>query len=286
MKAIPARLSSLISRANSAARALIPGFGIMGMSAVAVTMPHTTAAPAHLDAKDVTRTDQHPVIEAFDASTRATVAKAQRADAALPTHTVKAGESFSSIASWACNDPGDWTGVYTASRWAHQTAKNANDIRTGQQVTIMCKKVPSMAGRAYTPPPPPVPHASLASHLAHIAHTEHEAATAHQAAPVEAAAAGGSASAASGPAVEDSHVSASGYSGIQECIVSRESGGQLNVMNASGHYGLYQFDLGTWESGGGNPADFGHASKAEQDQVFASVYAARGAEPWAPSDGC
>jgi hypothetical protein len=85
------------------------------------------------------------------------------------------------------------------------------------------------------------------------------------------------------PAASGSHVSGSG---IEGCIISRESGGQLNVMNASGHYGLYQFDAGTWASGGGNPADFGHASQAEQHQVFENVYAARGSEPWTPSDGC
>jgi NlpC/P60 family/Transglycosylase-like domain len=77
-----------------------------------------------------------------------------------------------------------------------------------------------------------------------------------------------------------------GGSGFQQCVIARESGGNSQVMNGSGHYGLYQFDAGTWASGGGNPADFGHASVAEQNQVFNSVYAARGSSPWAPSDGC
>lgn len=77
-----------------------------------------------------------------------------------------------------------------------------------------------------------------------------------------------------------------GGSGFQQCVITRESGGNSQVMNGSGHYGLYQFDAGTWASGGGNPADFGHASVAEQNQVFNSVYAARGSSPWAPSDGC
>jgi hypothetical protein len=75
-------------------------------------------------------------------------------------------------------------------------------------------------------------------------------------------------------------------SSFQECVIAAESGGNAQVMNASGHYGLYQFDLGTWISGGGNPADFGHASVAEQNAVFASVYAARGTSPWGPYDGC
>ena len=57
-------------------------------------------------------------------------------------------------------------------------------------------------------------------------------------------------------------------------------------MNASQHWGLYQFDLSTWESGGGSAASFGHAGPAAQQQVFGAVYAARGAGPWTPSDGC
>lgn len=80
--------------------------------------------------------------------------------------------------------------------------------------------------------------------------------------------------------------SSGGTSSFQACVIARESGGNPQVMNASGHYGLYQFDLGTWISGGGIAADFGHASVAEQNAVFASVYAARGTSPWAPYDGC
>jgi len=82
------------------------------------------------------------------------------------------------------------------------------------------------------------------------------------------------------------NVSTAGMGGFQSCVITRESGGRSQVMNSSGHYGLYQFDYGTWVSGGGSSADFGHASVSEQDRVFASVYAARGTSPWAPYDGC
>jgi Transglycosylase-like domain/LysM domain len=73
---------------------------------------------------------------------------------------------------------------------------------------------------------------------------------------------------------------------FQQCVISRESGGNAQVMNGSGHYGLYQFSLSTWIAAGGNPADFGHASAAEQNQVFARAYAQSGTSPWAPYDGC
>jgi LysM repeat protein len=73
---------------------------------------------------------------------------------------------------------------------------------------------------------------------------------------------------------------------FQQCVISRESGGDAQVMNGSGHYGLYQFSYSSWVAAGGNPADFGNASVAEQNQVFATAYASDGTSPWAPYDGC
>jgi LysM repeat protein len=71
-----------------------------------------------------------------------------------------------------------------------------------------------------------------------------------------------------------------------ECVIARESGGDAQVMNASGHYGLYQFSASTWAEYGGNPADFGNASAAEQNQVFANALAAGGESNWSAYDGC
>ena len=79
----------------------------------------------------------------------------------------------------------------------------------------------------------------------------------------------------------------SGASGsFQACVIAAESGGNPQVMNSSGHYGLYQFSASTWAEYGGNPADFGHASVAEQNQVFENAIAAGGESNWAPYDGC
>lgn len=93
----------------------------------------------------------------------------------------------------------------------------------------------------------------------------------------------------SAPAARSAAPSTARYTGsgsMQACIISRESGGNPNVFNASGHYGLYQFSYSTWVGSGGNGADFGHASVAEQNQVFANAVAARGNSDWAPYDGC
>jgi hypothetical protein len=95
-----------------------------------------------------------------------------------------------------------------------------------------------------------------------------------QSAPVEAA------------PVQSTTVSTTGDSSFQACVISRESGGNSQVMNSSGHYGLYQFSASTWAAYGGNPADFGNASVAEQNQVFDNAMAAGGENNWAPYDGC
>ena len=76
------------------------------------------------------------------------------------------------------------------------------------------------------------------------------------------------------------------YGGFQACVIARESGGQSQVMNATGHYGLYQFAYGTWVANGGSPGSFGHASVSEQNQVFANTVRSSGYSAWTPYDGC
>ena len=71
-----------------------------------------------------------------------------------------------------------------------------------------------------------------------------------------------------------------------QCVIARESGGQSQVMNGSGHYGLYQFSASTWAAYGGSSADFGHASVAEQNQVFNNAVASGGQSNWSAYDGC
>jgi hypothetical protein len=70
------------------------------------------------------------------------------------------------------------------------------------------------------------------------------------------------------------------------CVVARESGGSSQIMNSSGHYGLYQFSASTWAAYGGNPATFGHASISEQESVFMNAIAQGGQSNWSPYDGC
>ena len=69
-------------------------------------------------------------------------------------------------------------------------------------------------------------------------------------------------------------------------MIARESGGNSQAMNGSGHYGLYQFSAQTWVAYGGSSSSFGNASVAQQNQVFNNAIAAGGASNWAPYDGC
>jgi hypothetical protein len=79
-----------------------------------------------------------------------------------------------------------------------------------------------------------------------------------------------------------------GGNALEQCIIRNESGGQTQIMNSSGHYGLFQFAYGTWVGNGGAPGDFGDASAAEQQAVYDNV-AAQGQQAiynaW-ESDGC
>jgi len=70
------------------------------------------------------------------------------------------------------------------------------------------------------------------------------------------------------------------------CVVERESGGNAQVMNSTGHYGLYQFSLGTWEAYGGSAALFGRATVAYQEQIFMNALARGGESNWSAYDGC
>lgn len=188
---------------------------------------------------------------------------------AAHTYTVRSGDSLSTVAARRCGQARFWTGIYAASRAHGWTAKNANVLSKGQHLYLSCTYDARSLRFAPAPPPPPV----LAVAAVATARTGGSARTYHRVA---------SSSSSSGYG----NVNPGSYGGYRQCVISRESGGQSQVMNGSGHYGLYQFDYGTWVSGGGSGGSFGHASVSEQNRVFAAVYAARGTQPWTPSDGC
>jgi len=185
-------------------------------------------------------------------------AAARKAAASRPArYTVRAGDTLSAIAGKVYHDPGAWPVLYWANR---HKIRWANGIDTGQVLTVPVKpaRIPAAPGQL-GPAPAPV---------------------AEQASPEQVA----EPLASAGPAQSASTYSGSGS--FQECVISSESGGNSQVMNSSGHYGLYQFSASTWAEYGGNPADFGDATVAEQNQVFDNAIAAGGQSNWSAYDGC
>ncbi len=194
---------------------------------------------------------------------RLLAARGARHKPAAASYTVRPGDSLSAIAGRVYHDPAAWPVLYWGNR---HTVRWANLISAGQVLTVPARprSIPAAPARlgpgpAYTPRHAPAPGPAAA------------------AAPQTAAA-------TAAPAASWSGAYPGGAFGA--CVVARESGGNPQVMNASGHYGLYQFAAATWAAYGGNPADFGHASVAEQNQVFATALARGGQNNWAPYDGC
>lgn len=174
--------------------------------------------------------------------------------------TVKSGDTLSGIAGSNCGNSADWTGIYVRNKKV--IGGNPNLIQPGQQLTLSCE-VANL---------PVVAASNVQPSQSQVADSDVEPGQqSHQ----PAASSGGY-----------GNVNPNNYSGFQQCVIQRESGGNSQVMNSSGHYGLYQFSESTWVAYGGSAADFGHASAAEQTRVFDNAMVQGGESNWSPYDGC
>lgn len=200
--------------------------------------------------------------------------------------TVHSGDTLSGLAAQYCGaaHANDWTGIYAANRQV--IGSDPNLIEPGQQLTIKCDDPPQFLklGSASSQP-------DSGGRVWDVTYGYPNycgdgdgdgwdiSCPARHAAPVSSAVTVSSGR-VSPPAVY------AGSGAMQQCIISRESGGNSQIWNASGHYGLYQFSYSTWVAHGGSPVLFGHASVADQNAVFAATVAADGYSDWAPYDGC
>lgn len=170
-------------------------------------------------------------------------------------HIVRPGESLSAIAQ-KHNVPGGWVSLYAAN---HKKIKNPDVIYAGQKLMLPDRAL----------------HIALPRRTDYIPRHAKPVST-----PVQAPTASSNTAPSSSAGVSPS-------SSFEACVISRESGGNSQVMNSSGHYGLYQFSESTWEAYGGSASTFGHASAAEQKRVFDNAMASPGgASNWSPYDGC
>jgi hypothetical protein len=116
------------------------------------------------------------------------------------------------------------------------------------------------------------PKARRAPH--HKAHHARHAAGATATTPAQGSQAAAQTSTASQPLT-------AGMSAFEQCVAWRESGDNPTASSA----GLFGILPSTWaELGYSGTA--GQASVALQKVAFTRLYAAYGAQPWAPSDGC
>ncbi len=193
---------------------------------------------------------------------------------ALRTYTVRAGDYLSSISQRMYGNARYWSGIYAANR---SIVRNPNVIYAGQSL-----RIPGSPHTAsYTAPRV---HATYQCGdgdgdgwdmpCSKLHHRTAPSPVVHTAAPVQALAA---------PAPSGNYSVSSSF---QSCVIRAESGGNPNIWNASGHWGLYQFSASTWTAHGGDPSLFGHASAAYQTQIFWNTVHADGTSDWAPYDGC
>jgi LysM repeat protein len=251
---IPVAAAPAIVGAALAAGCGAPAGQVAAQGPVHQTAAEAATAPSRPAVAELVSLSRPAIVTSSGARAAATQTVAARA-AAPARYTVKAGDTLSSIAKRVYHDPRYWPVLYRAN---HKTLRYANEITEGQVLTVPAKpaKIPAAPSA-----PGPAQVQSSGSATTALATT----------APIKAA---------------STTVSTTGDSSFQACVIARESGGNSQVMNASGHYGLYQFSASTWAAYGGNPADFGHASVAEQNQVFNNAIAAGGQSNWSAYDGC
>jgi LysM repeat protein len=236
--------------------------GVAGVTAAFCLTPQAVAdtpaaqgAAHHALAADASRLD-HESAQLLSAQLLSAIKQTTQHKAASGSswYTVKAGDSLSAIAGRAYHNQDAWPVLY----WANRSKIHwANLIEPGQVLRIPVK-----------PTQIPGPPGALGPGSAPAAQVS---------AP---------ASATSQSPVAASYSGAAPGGSFGQCVIARESGGNAQVMNGTGHYGLYQFSASTWAAYGGSSADFGHASVAEQNQVFANAMAQGGQSNWSAYDGC
>jgi LysM repeat protein len=250
--------------------------GLSAASAAPVTSHHTAATAAATAARP-----SGPVTARLLSATR----PAAKRNAAVPVkYTVKSGDTLSAIAERFYSSPRYWPVLYWAN---HGQVKYANEISAGQVLTVPVKpaKIPA-APSVLGPAPAPAPVTTAAPARSEAPAAAEYAPSASEGAADNAADNEAAPVTQSAPQQAAGSVSTAGDGSFQSCVIARESGGNSQVMNGSGHYGLYQFSASTWASYGGNPADFGNASTAEQNKVFDNAVAAGGQSNWSAYDGC
>ncbi len=245
-------------------------------------LPAASSRSSHHAQRDTTRTERRAAARRVSARDASTTTRASKR-----TYRVQPGDSFWSIAK------SQHVGWFNLAADNHLHMYDV--LHAGQVLTL-----PRQGEAPHAPLPlaPPEAVSSAAgtsssgssassAYGASASETTSAPATSYQTSTTAPAATTTPAATSSTPTASSSQASApSGSSSFEQCVISRESGGNAQATNGSGHYGLFQFSQSTWNSYGGNPSDFGSASTSEQQQVFNNAVAQGGQSNWAPYDGC
>jgi LysM repeat protein len=238
---------------------------LAGVAAVLCMSPQAMASPlaSHAATDNAASADAaHARVGLTPAQLLSAARQAVASVSAQPAkYTVQEGDSLSAIAGRVYHDRSAWPAIYWAN---HSKVRWANDISVGQVLKIPAKPARIPAAPGQLGPGAGAPVAAVAAVAA--VGTSQVASPAY--APVQTAS------------------TYSGNGGFASCVIARESGGNSQVMNSSGHYGLYQFSASTWAAYGGSAGAFGNASVAQQNQVFNNALAAGGQSNWSAYDGC
>jgi LysM repeat protein len=249
-----------LGNAPAAAAATVDASGHHA-AATAATVAAQAAVSAELLVSMTGQQAIGPVIRLDAAQVAALKPKGKHHRTVAAKYVVKPGDTLASIAQRLYHSSDYWTVLYWGN---HSRIKYANEIQAGQVLTVPAKPAKIPGAPKALAPAAPAPTTSTAS-----SGESDSSASAPEAAPVQ---------------TQSAYTGSSGS--FQACVIAAESGGNPQVMNASGHYGLYQFSASTWAEYGGNPAEFGDATVAEQNQVFDNAIAAGGASNWSLYDGC
>jgi LysM repeat protein len=226
---------------------------LAGVAAVLCLSPQAKASPLATRVPFDHATAADTLGRVGQSSPAELLAASRRAVASTPAkpakYTVRPGDSLSVIAGRVYHDQAAWPVIYWAN---HTKISSANDISVGQVL-----RIPAKPARIPNAPAQVGSVAVAVSQSGDVPYTSAETVSTY-----------------------------SGGGGFASCVIASESGGNAQVMNSSGHYGLYQFSASTWQEYGGSASDFGDASVAEQNQVFDNALAAGGQSNWSAYDGC
>jgi hypothetical protein len=228
--------------------------------------------------------------------------------AAPATYTVRRGDSLSAIAGHLFGNPGKWPYLYDANR--RVVGDNPDVIQVGAVLAARLGGTAAYGRVRVTASYHAVRHArsgdgdGLPRGGAYckpncwgdgdddgydLSHSPWQAAASYQGSGRHSYSSGRSVGSSERRSNSGGNYSRANYGSpgsFEACVIARESGGNSQVMNSSGHYGLYQFSSGTWQAYGGSASSFGHASASEQRQVFENAIQQGGQSNWSPYDGC